>query len=191
MYIPRDKSGAIIIVGNSEEAESIKKEINAEDIIVRFNKPNPSCKLKADILFVANGPQMVARRQILFNGLLSPHAKIVWRYKWQDIILNRFEKIPLSRKLRYVLFFNFFKKINQFNRYDQVVLNSSIYEQCQQLTIDMPSSGFLAIYLYVTQYPNRDIYLHNFTYLGWSGHNWKREKEIINTWIKEKKIALI
>lgn len=54
-----------------------------------------------------------------------------------------------------------------------------------------PSTGLLAIYYVLQYYPKHKIILHNFTNQGWSGHNWDREKLLIQTWEKEKRIDIV
>lgn len=191
MYIPNHKKGAIFIIGNSEELSDISSLLSPEDVVIRFNAPNPTCGLKADVLFVANGPTMVIRREKIFNGLLHKNAKILWRYDPKDILSARFQEVSWSRRVRYFLFLNWFKKKNTFDRYEQVIFNPKIYEECVNLVDAMPSSGFLAAYLYSRLYPSRQIYLHNFTFSGWDGHNWKREEEIISSFAREGIISFL
>lgn len=191
MYIPNDKDGSIFIIGNSDDKDDIQELIKSEDIVVRFNKPNPSCSLKADVLFVANGIGMVIHQDQIYNGLLKPDCKVIWRYHLKDVLASKFQKISLMRKLRYLLLFDRFKKMNQLTKYEQVTLNFKIYETCFELLNAIPSSGFLAVYLYASLYADRKIYLHNFTYTGWLDHNWEGEKLIIERLAREDRVILL
>lgn len=169
MYLPSDKSGSIFIIGNSEEQYDIAHLITKDDVVVRFNSPNSSSSLKADVLFVANSPDMIIGRDIIEEGFLKENSIIVWRYFISDMFFSRYQKVSLSKKLKYRFFFNFFKKKNKLNSYKQLHFPRYMQQDCKDLLRCMASTGFLTIHLYLNLYPERKIYLHNFTFSGWSG----------------------
>lgn len=181
----------IFIIGNADDSDPIDHILTEKDCIVRFNKPNPSCPIKADMLIIANGPRMVIRKTELFNNLLHEHCNIIWRYSINDILTSRYEKISLSRKIRYPLFFYKFKRLNKFDHYPTSFYDQSMQIKCTSLMNgSIPSTGFLAIYMLKIQYPDIPIYLHNFTFQGWEGHNWNKEEEIIGEWLNTQQIFL-
>lgn len=179
----------IFIIGNADNTAPIENHIKEDDFIVRFNKPNESCPLKADCLFVANGAVVIARRTHIFNQMLKENCHVIWRYTLKDIFFAKYEKISLDRRLRALLFFSSFKKINHLTQCAESYLDEDIQQTCTDLVgNDIPSSGFLAIYLFKQQYPHIPIYIHNFTFEGWSGHNWSKEETIVNEWIQHQQI---
>lgn len=181
----------IFIIGNADSSFSLDHIISEEDFIVRFNKPNISCNIKTDMLFIANGPRMIIRKTELFNNLLNENCTIIWRYSIKDILSSRYERISLSRKIRYPFLFSKFKKINTFDQYPSSVYDQNMQKKCTSFMHEaIPSTGFLAIYMLKTQYPHIPIYIHNFTFQGWEGHLWDSEEKIINQWIESKELAV-
>lgn len=181
----------IFIIGNSDNQVTIDSLIDHDDFIIRFNRPNPSCRLKADLLFIANGAVVVARRTMLFNDMLKKNCTILWRYTLRDIMSQKYEKISLSRRLRYLLFLKLFKKKNHLDHRPALFVPQEIQDYCTELLApDIPSSGFLAIYLFKQLFPQIPIYIHNFTFEGWHNHNWKGEKEFVEEWLNAQKINL-
>ena len=191
MHIPLKHYKRIIIIGNSDNAVSIEKEINETDFIVRFNTPNPTCTLKADLLFVSNGATAVARKTKIFNNMLKEHCLILWRYTLRDILSEKYEKISLDRRLRFLLFFSSFKKINHLSKFPSYYLDADIQDNATKLVNPaIPSSGFLAISMFLKLCPETPIYIHNFTFTGWDSHNWEKEKKIVDQWLHSGKISL-
>lgn len=191
MYLPSDKSGSIFIIGNSEEQYEISHLVTKDDVVVRFNNPNSSSSLKADVLFIANSPNMVIGKDIIDDTLLKYNALIVWRYSLLDMIFSHYQAVSLSKKIKYGLLFNLFKKKNKLDSYKQQYFPRYLQKDCTETLRCMASTGFLAIYLYLNLYPERKIYLHNFTFSGWSGHCWEREKEYVGALIKSGKLNLL
>lgn len=190
-YLPGNKSGDIFIIGNSEERKDISHLITEQDIVVRFNQPNPSCNLVADVLFISNNAKLIVHLTSINNGLLSKEGLIIWRHTVSELLLSRFENPSFSRKLRYPFYFPIFRWKNGFNKYPQQYLPISIYRECINITTQLPSSGFIAAYLYSNYFPDRKIYLHNFTFEGWDGHNWSLEAEYIQRKTESNELIIL
>ena len=179
----------IFIIGNADEKVNLDKHINKNDFIIRFNAANPTCKLKADFWFIANGPITVIRKLNIFTDRTKKQCTVMWRYTVKDILFSKFEKISISRKLRFLLFFPQFKKKNKLNNLPQLTLSAKILKECTELLDgNMPSSGFLMIYMCKKKYPHMPIFLHNFTFKGTIAHNWELEESVINKLIAEQTI---
>lgn len=54
------------------------------------------------------------------------------------------------------------------------------------------STGFLAANYFLRNqaYQDYDVYLHGFSFEGWDGHNWDKEKEYMNQMIQQHKIHI-
>lgn len=50
---------------------------------------------------------------------------------------------------------------------------------------------FLAINYVLNQYPTHQIILHNFSFQGWSGHDWHNEKCLVQTLLDKRKIKFL
>lgn len=186
MKLSMNQKSRIFIIGNAIETQDIYGCLTSDDVVIRFNNPNPSCDLKADILFVSNGPALVVHRDMIKSTLLKEGGEIIWRYSYTDILRSRYDKVSFSRKVRYLLYFEKFKIINDFNRYPQQFLGEDIQQRCiNTLNHKMPSSGFLMIFAMVNLYPEREIYIHNFMFDGWDGHQWELEKQYVDKLISE------
>lgn len=182
-------SRRIFIIGNADEKIELDQFINPDDFIIRFNAANPTCKLKADFWFIANGPITVIRRLNIFTDRIKKNCTVMWRYTRRDVLFSKFEKISISRKIRFILFFPRFKKKNKIKNLPQSTLSPQILQECtDMLKGNMPSSGFLMIYICKKMYPEMPIFLHNFTFQGTIAHNWALEESIINNLISQKVI---
>lgn len=191
IYLPKNKTGDIFIVGNSDEKNDISHLITAQDIVVRFNQPNSSCRLMADVLFVANNPKLIVHLTPINNGLLANNCLIIWRHTIKELLFSSSDNISLSRKLRYPLYFPLFRWKNGLNNYPQYYLPKSIAQECLEITEPSPSTGFIATYFYSKLFPERKIYLHNFTFEGWDGHNWSLEAQYIKKKFREKALVIL
>lgn len=186
------KPGNIYIIGNSPEKEMIANHITPRDIIIRFNKPNPSCSIKADILFIANGQYRITHLEDTSTILVNNKYQIIWRYQPFNMILGRYEKLSLFRKIKYLLYFQYYKSKNYPDKPQEFYIPIESYQKCiEWLKGSKPSTGILAIHTLLNLYPEKKIFLHNFTFEGTQAHNWKLEKELITTLVNNKKLFMI
>lgn len=191
MYLPEDKSGAIYIVGNSDESIDISSTIKQDDVIVRFNSMNRTSNLRPDVLFIANSPSMILGGEILNSAKsLDKNPIIVWRYRMRDILLSRYEKVSISKKIKYFFKFKAFIKSNTLSNLNQCYISEKVHNKSIGILGKLPSTGFMAILLYLSLYPEREIYIHNFNFEGWNGHNWDAEKSYITQMIKSGHLKL-
>lgn len=180
------------IIGNADEQHSIATLIEKDDIVIRFNAPNPTCPLKADWDFIANGP--VQLRHLYFNShdLFKPDMRIFFRYTVDDIWHKRYQNIPLHKRIKYHWRFPNWVKRFHLDQYSIETVPNHIFQHCiKVLNFGQPSTGFLAIDYVMQYYGKNMIYVHNFTNEGWLGHNWDKEKQVMQSWIEQHKIHAI
>lgn len=179
------------IIGNAAEQHPITEEIKSDDIVVRFNIPNPSCSLKADWTFIANGYTQIRHLKI-DHQLFKADMQIFFRYSKQDIWFSRYQKIPLHKRIKYCWRFpQWIKKFN-LNQYHINTIPCDVYQHCVNiLGFRQPSTGLLAIDFILQNYPKHEVLIHNFTNEGWTGHNWDDEKKIMQTWISTKRLKIV
>lgn len=179
------------IIGNADEQNSIVGLIHEDDIVVRFNNPNPNCTLMADWVFIANGYTQI-RHLNIDHQFFKPDTQIFFRYTRKDIFLGRYENIPLHKRIKYIWRFPKWKRQLGLYQYKTEVIPSSEYLHCVALlNHKLPSTGLLAISYILNQYPNNQLYLHNFTNKGWFGHNWQNEKKLIQLWENNNYLILV
>jgi hypothetical protein len=179
------------IIGNADEQNSIAHLIKEDDIVIRFNNPNSSCDLKADWIFIANGT-IQTRHLKIENRFFKSNTQIFFRYSLNDILTSKYEIIPFKKKIKYYWRFPRWKKNCKLDQYSIHIIPAHIHFQCMDLLYpNLPSTGLLAIHYVLQYYPDHKIFLHNFTNQGWSGHNWDREKYLIQIWAKKRKIDII
>lgn len=179
------------IIGNADELNSITQLIGDNDFIIRFNSPNPSCTLKADWVFIANGYCQI-RHLNIDHQFFKPDTQIFFRYRKEDIYHNCFENIPLHKRIKYRWRFPKWIKKCKLDQYQLEIVPKSIYIQCTNMIgYSLPSTGLLAINYISNLFPNNQIFLHNFTNKGWRGHAWDREKNLIQEWINSGKLKKI
>lgn len=179
------------IIGNADEQNSIAHLIQDHDIVVRFNNPNPNCTLKADWVFIANGTIQI-RHLNIDHKFFKLNTQIFFRYTLKDILTSKYEIIPLNKKIKYYLRFPRWKKKYGLDKFAIQTIPDQVHFNCMNLLHSkFPSTGILAIYYVLEYFPDHKIFIHNFTNQGWSGHNWENEKLLIQTWEREKRIAIV
>lgn len=179
------------IIGNADEQHSIAEKISKDDIVIRFNSPNPSCTLMADWVFVANGYNQI-RHLNIDHQMFKPDTQIFFRHSRKDIYLSCFEKLPLHKRIKYFWRFPQWVKKSKLKQYKIDTISKSLYLQCvNMIGNSMPSTGFLAINYVLNQYPTHQIILHNFSFQGWSGHDWHNEKCLVQALLDKRKIKFL
>ncbi|PIT62772.1 hypothetical protein [Snodgrassella alvi] len=179
------------IIGNADEQNSIAHLINEDDIVVRFNNPNPNCTLMADWVFIANGYTQI-RHLTIKHQFFKPDTHIFFRYSKEDIWFSRYQNIPLHKRIKYLWRFPKWVKHSHLDQYQINTIPTDTYRHCADiLGFRQPSTGLLAIDYICQHYPRNKIYIHNFTSEGWIGHNWDDEKQLIHKWITTGNISAV
>lgn len=198
----------IILVGNAPLTKNISHLIKEDDYIVRFNLPlESSIKFTGDrtnAIFFAN-TDFLAKKNIeagLLNlPLFASYPQIILPYD-KEVILKNFPiyKVKLWGFIKYKKSnYNsewLFKQLQQTNC-DITQLSHDDYKQCLNL-LDIedipvadrttkkayiPSTGFIALnyYLFNSNFRNIPIIMHGFTFSGWDGHAWAKEKDYVTS----------
>ena len=198
----------IILIANSDHTFDINSFIRDDDLIVRFNLPKKSTLLstgqRTDLLFLANSVDVVQKKLkpnshfIQFISKIPNTFKIVFPYSDDLIQLNK----PFYKKKCFI----FFRKLSaNFNNieylsflrglgYQVDVMPDHYYLELKQKvdpdSKSILSTGILAadFFLNNPQYQDYQVYLHGFSFEGWAGHAWDKEKNHINRLIQQKKI---
>lgn len=194
----------LLIIGNAPDHEKIDHLILKTDTVIRFNEPSPECFQKygtqTDILFTINTWKFVKKRiqaNLIKDIQLNQCREVVLPY--HPSILQNYHRQPswLSAHFKG-------KKIDGTNealtyfgqKFPVMVLSRSFYLECcellniqaHELKDKVPSTGFIAIIHYLKTYPNTPIFIHGFSWEGWEGHHWDKEKQIILQLLNEKKL---
>lgn len=200
----------IILIANSKHTFDINQHISTNDIIVRFNLPLASTLAptgyRTDLIFLANTVDVVQKK-------IRPDSKFI---KFTRTINNKFSIIfpysdnlikiikPLYKKKTFI----FFKKLTKnFNNIQYIsflksmgntviVMPDHFYldlkKEVDADTKNILSTGILAANYFLKNptYQNYDIYLHGFSFEGWDGHAWDKEKSYISNLIRNKKFHI-
>ncbi|WP_066566372.1 hypothetical protein [Snodgrassella sp. CFCC 13594] len=173
------------IIGNALEQRDISHLIQNDDIVIRFNDPNPTCQLMADWVFIANGYTQI-RHLTIDRRFFKTDTLVFFRYQMADILHARYQNIPLHKRVKYLWRFPKWKKHFGLDQYPTQIVPFDVYRHCAQvLGYRQPSTGLLAIDYVLLTHPHNHIYVHNFTNEGWVGHNWDDEKRIMKSWLDE------
>lgn len=174
----------IWIIGNANETKTICHLIKSEDIIIRFNNPNETCSLKPTILFMSTAYSFLEylfmhSEKVNWSAILSA-KKIVYRWPIRSILTNKPEYLSFSQRLKFPFYLYRLSKMRKFSK-NTFFYPHSEFVRCQQelQTSTQPSSGILAILWCFINHPNHKIYIHNFTFEGWEGHDWKNEEKYV------------
>ncbi|GEM_PF-1990440 len=200
----------IILVANSDYTFDINSYISDKDIIVRFNLPKASTLAptgnRTNFLFLVNTVDIVQKKLknhskfIEFTKTIKNKFTIIFPYS--DDLIKKIK--PLYKKKIFI----FLKKLTpNFNNIEYLkflestgntvqVLPDSYYLDLKKLidpdTKNILSTGIIATYFFLNNpiYQNYDIYLHGFSFEGWDGHAWNKEKKFIENLIQSNKIHL-
>ncbi|MDF7676938.1 hypothetical protein PT286_09355 [Neisseriaceae bacterium ESL0693] len=186
---PVQPHSKFFIIGNANEQHRIDHLISEDDIVIRFNAPNPSCDLKADWAFIANGYVQIRHLCITSHDLFKPDMRIFFRYTVDDIWHQHYQRVPLHKRIKYQWRFPKWIKRFKLDQYTIDTVPSEIFQHSiDLLKFPQPSTGLLAINYVLKKYNGHAIYVHNFTNQGWEGHHWDREKQVMAEFIRQNKI---
>ena len=200
-----NKSKKIILVANAENITDINHYLAHDDLIVRFNIPKTSTLeptgLRTDILFLANTVDILDKKLkkngkfLKFSKKYNQQFQIIFPYSDNLIkIIN-----PTYVKKRFFICeilnnFNNFYYIKLLNSYgfEVEILDEESYFSLQEKisSNQIISTGLIAVNYFLNnpKYFNYDLYLHGFSFEGWSGHNWSKEKEFVESLKKIRKL---
>lgn len=200
----------IILIANSKHTFDINQYISTNDIIVRFNLPLASTLAptgyRTDLIFLANTVDVVQKK-------IRPDSKFI---KFTRTINNKFSIIfpysddlikiikPLYKKKTFIFFKKLTKNFNNIQYINflksmgntVIVMPDHFYldlkKEVDADTKNILSTGILAANYFLNNptYKNYDVYLHGFSFEGWDGHAWDKEKSYIENLIKNKKIHI-
>ena len=159
-------------LNNDDRLYQLGDIIAPDDLILRFNIGVMSHKDRTDIVmfrkthtsYIGFTPQLRIRNK----RLLDKGIKHIFIDENSELIKKIQSKNP---------------GINQYTIYKSIPLKEKYGWN--------PSSGLIAIEWCREFYPNHEIYLFNFSWNGWRGHDFAKEKKLCMKWIKEKKIKIL
>lgn len=179
----------LYIIGNANETNSINHLITSTDLVIRFNTPNPSCTVDADILFVANGAGNVVKP--LIPQYRKANCQIILIYTIKEVLQDTWGKNSLSKRIKFLFRFPLFILKGRLS--NRTYLEPHIYRDAVSYLSSgkLPSSGFLALLYALTYYPKHTIILHNFTFEGWEGHDFDSEVKLVRELVNNKQATFI
>ena len=206
------ESKKIILVANSDEILNINDLINDQDIIVRFNIPDKQnierTGCRTDILFLANTVDLMEDRLkcAKFNHFIDTLENTAVFFPYEDDLISEIN--PTCKVVHKKFFIKFKEYISNANNakyidyFDEKNIDISIMDQSYYwIAKDLAkindssilSTGFLAMTYFLNnrEYSNYDIYMCGFTFEGWSGHSWNKEKRCVLDLKSDSKIHLI
>ena len=200
----------IILIANSDYTFDINSHISEQDIMVRFNLPKASTLAptgqRTDLLFLANTVDVVQKKMkpnskfIKFTKTVENPLTIIFPYS--DELIKTIK--PLYKRKVFIFLkkltenFNNIEYINFLNNLghkvnvipDDYYLN--LKHQVDPDTKNILSTGIIAMnyFLKKPKYQNYDLYLHGFSFEGWDGHAWDKEKQHIEKLIQSNRIHI-
>lgn len=194
----------IFIIGNAPSQESIAHLLNEQDLVVRFNHPSQESfsryGTQTNVLFTINTWKFIQKRihsnlineswlQACNQVILAYHPNIIAQYHRKPSLFSQLlTKKKSDGSLEALAYFG--------QKFPVTFLSENFYLSCcnlleinkYELNSRIPSTGFLAICYYLQNFPNHKIYIHGFSWEGWNGHSWDKEKQMIHNLLSEKKI---
>lgn len=190
----------VAIVGNGPLTHSDHCEIQASDVVVRFNlTPNFDCGYpKTTELFVAMPPMgsYVRKRKYKKDHAFLQADKVVFPYH-PEIVKAKCKPLSLWKKIkgRKLDYTDDLINVCRLYQKDFEVFSVKTYnESCRKLNIYgdrndfMPSSGFLSILQVIDKYDlsEHSVKIFGFNFSGWAGHDWISERNYIEILHKTK-----
>ncbi|GAA5625605.1 MULTISPECIES: glycosyltransferase family 29 protein [Brucella] len=190
----------IFIVGNGPLDRDLSSEIDAADLVLRFNEPRVSLGMsgtKTDMLMLATSSkqmeQWIKDPTFINSEIVRNTPEVLFAF--HPSIIKRFHHHPnfLSRlKGRRADWTN--QAIDYFGRAGKkirIMPSQDYFAVCEELGIGadrmktvFPSTGFFGIWLVLRKYslPDWDVKICGFSWEGWKRHDWAAERK----WIEEK-----
>lgn len=190
----------LFIVGNGSLDRDLSAEIDAAEIVLRFNEPRVSLRMsgtKTDMLMLATSSKQMGewiKDSAFINSEIVRNTPEVL-FAFHPSIIKRFHHHPnfLSRlKGRRADWTN--EAIEYFGRAGKkirIMPSQDYFAVCDELGIGadrmkevFPSTGFFGIWLALRKYslPDWDIKICGFSWEGWKRHDWAAERK----WVEEK-----
>lgn len=194
----------IFIIGNAPDQESISDIFSKQDIVVRFNHPTDECLerygSRTDILFTINTWKFILKRieaDLIYQSwlqdckqiILAYHPNILLKYHHQPSLFSRvFTHKKIDGSMNALSYFGL--------KFPVTFLSEQFYLDCcslleipeSEFKNAIPSTGFLAINYFLKNFPDYEIYIHGFSWEGWHGHEWSKEKLYFQKLLTKNKI---
>ncbi|WFU11073.1 glycosyltransferase family 29 protein [Rhizobium sp. CB3090] len=187
-----------MIVGNGEIAEGAAKEIDAADLVVRFNdcRSIETGGSRTDIVAVCNTGRPARAMLGSAEWRNSPPiaaASEIWSVRDPRKFAALREPLALSHPELddfcddYTDQFTAFCKATDKRH---VVIDQAVHESVDEALMAyepgpyvVPSSGMVAIAELLLRYPGEDIAITGFSHTGWDGHPFAAEKRLVDHYI--------
>lgn len=163
------RKNIIIIANNKQKIPDIRKlpiQLSPDDIIVRFNKGlypiNDKSYDNPNNLIVMFREHNVGISGINGDGMINSKRL---RYAREYYLIGNGNQKDLIKLIE--------KKNN--------IVLGTLHTEIVKSTYDLnkiPSSGTVAILHFMVNYPNDKIILFGFSWQGWAGHNFEKERQI-------------
>lgn len=177
-----DRRNIIIIANNKQHIPDIRKfplPLNENDLIVRFNK---GLYAKDDKTYDnPNNLIVMFREHAVGISGIRPDGKIDskrLRHAKEYYLVGG----GLQKELN--------KRIEKRNNIKLGLLHTDIIKDTYRLE-KTPSSGFIALVHFMVNYPNDRIILFGFTWQGWSGHNFRKERQIAKSLEAQGRLLIV
>jgi hypothetical protein len=186
----------IWIVGNANEKKSINHLVHKDDTVIRFNNPNSTCSLKPTILFMSTAYSFLnfiftRPNEVNWETIFSA-KKIIYRWTIKSVLLNKPESLSVFHRIKFIRYFYRFSKFKKLPDSTLFFPRKKFIEYQRELQMSaQPSSGILAVLWCLENSPKQKIFIHNFTFEGWDGHDWGREKEFLHHLEEMGKIQIV
>lgn len=188
----------IMIVGNGEIAEGLAKEIDAADLIVRFNdcRSMGAGGSRTDVVAVCNTGRPARAMLGSAEWRKSPavaSASEIWSVRDP----NKFAVLRAPLAVSHPELDDFcddyteqFTAFCHATRKRHVVIDQSVHDGVdaalaayQPGSYVVPSSGMIAIAEVLTRYPGDDIAVTGFSHSGWDSHPFAAEKRLVDSYV--------
>lgn len=180
----------IVAVGNGPVPSGSAVKIDDASFVMRFNSPHhPPAEAgrRTDALCAVNVGDHLRRwlkGDYLSSFYFSQAARIV--LPWHPNAVKRLRiPLPLTRRLKGQKEHWTIEAVRTFVDHGkgvEILAEQIVLESYRELGLPlsaqpaMPSTGFVGIKHLLSMFPEQEIHLFGFTWHGWSGHPWEKEK---------------
>lgn len=188
----------IMVVGNGEIAEGASKEIDAADMVVRFN----DCRSfgaggsRTDIVAVCNTGRPARAMLGSAEWRKSPSVAVASEI-WSVRDPRKFAALRAPLALSHPELNDFCDDYtDQFTAFSRatgkrhVVIDQSVHERVDEALLAhepgsyvVPSSGLVVIGALLLLHPDDDIAITGFSHTGWDGHPFVAEKRLVDFYV--------
>lgn len=199
----------IVVIGNAPLNRDFSALVDSADQVIRFNEPrtfNKGSGTRFDTWVIANlkGGRYFARQRIFRHADYRTRPRQIWFPRCAGVHSTLLRGKLLAPNLAADSDVDYSAEIvkqNKLPQKNQLRFSESFYWSCIEQLYDLnrpevvqvkiPSTGFMAVHYLLSVLSAKSVTLIGFSWQGWEGHPWEKERQVLEKWAKQGLITIL